>query len=366
MKEYLPFFGRLSSCPWPRLLFQLWQKKISGYLELRLESQNFYFRFNHGHLLIVANSVPLSFLNSAATASLKINSRILEEAVNQAKERGVPIIRFLIEVAQIRPEIALDWYIHTWKEWFFSFFDLNEGDYFFEPLTLDESSVYLELFTPELILEGIRRMKNVDKIVSYLPDDKKGFHVNLSPSLGLLSLTSAEKYLLRLISSGHTLAEIYENCHLGRKECQRALFTFLVMEIITPASDLASSTSPEMPTWKQLDKILTAFNEKCAFIFRFISREIGPVAWHVLQKSIEEVRPSLSSTMAQITLKEDGRIELPPPEKLAWFFLQNNFRQTLIRDLNEILMTEILAVKRTLGSGFEAALIENLEKVGEG
>lgn len=314
----------------------------------------------------MANSLPLSFLNSAVTATAKIDSQVLDQAINQAKEKGVPIVRFLIEEAQISPEIVLNWYIHTWKEWFFRFFDLNEGDYFFESLKPDDSSIYLELFTPEIILEGIRRMKNLDLMVSYLPDEKENFQVTLSPSLGLISLTPAEKYLLRLISSGNTLAEIYEHCHLGRRECQRALFTFLVMDIITPVSNLASSKYPETPTWKQLDKILTAFNEKCAFIFRFISKEIGPVAWHVLQKSIEEVRPCLSPTMAQINLKEDGRIELPPTEKLAWFFLQKNFRQTLIRDLNEILMTEILAVKRTLGSAFEAALVENLEKIGEG
>lgn len=366
MKENLPLFGRLNSCPWPRLLFQLWQKKSSGYLELHQVNQNFPFWFSHGNLLIMANSLPLSFLNSVGTSSTKINSPVLEQAVNQAKEKGVPIVRFLVEDAQISPEIALNWYIHAWKEWFFSFFDLKEGDYFFEPLTPDESLIYFEFFTPEIILEGIRRMQNLDLMVSYLPDDKESFHVTLSPSLGLLSLNSAEKYLLRLISSGNTLAEIYEHCHLGRRECQRTLFTFLVMDIITPASNFTPSKNLETPSWKQLDKILAAFNEKCVFIFRFISKEIGPVAWHVLQKSIEEVRPYLSPTMAQISLKEDGRIELPPTEKLAWFFLQKNFRQTLIRDLNEILMTEILAVKRTLGSTFEAALIESLEKIGEG
>lgn len=365
MKEILPLFGCLSSCPWPRLLFQLWQKKISGYLELRQGSQNFHFWFNHGHLLIMADSLPLSFLNSTVRAETKIDSRVLERAVNQARDKAAPVIRFLIEDSQISPEIALNWYIHTWKEWLFSFFDLKEGDYFFEPLKPDESLIYFELFTPEIILEGIRRMQNFNLMVSYLPDEKESFHVTLSPSLGLLSLNSAEKYLLRLISSGNTLAEIYEHCHLGRRECQRILFSFLVMDIITPASNFASSKYPEMPAGKQLETILAAFNEKCAFIFRYISKEIGPVAWHVLQKSIEEVRPCLSPTMAQIYLKEDGRIELPPTEKLAWHFLQKNFRQTLIHDLNEILMTEILAVKRTLGSAFEASLVESLEKIGE-
>lgn len=366
MKEVLPLFGRLSSSPWPGVLFQLWQKKLTGYLELRQRSQNFPFWLSHGNLLIVANSLPLAFLNSASTAYPRINPQIINQALNQTKDRGIPIIRSIIEDGQISPQVALDWYIYTWKEWFFSFFDLNEGDYFFEPVSLDESLIYSEIFTPEIILEGIRRMENFDLIIAHLPDEKESFYVNHSSSLGLLSLSQAEKYLLRQIASGHTLAEIYELCHLGRRECQRILFTFLMMDIITPASSFTPPKSADAPTWKQLDKILDAFNEKCAFIFRFIFKEIGPVAWHVLQKSIEEIRPFLSPTMAQITLKEDGRIDLPSTDKLAWFFLQKNFRQTLIRDLNEILMAEILAVKRTLGSSFESALVENLEKIAEG
>jgi hypothetical protein len=366
MKENLPLFGRLSACPWPRLLFQLWQKRLSGYLELRQSREKFPFWFSHGNLLIMANSLPLASLNPVSGAEREINSERLELAIAEAREKGLPVLRSLIETGQINPEKALNWYIQTWKEWFFGFFDLAEGEYSFEPLSPDEASIYAELFTPEIILEGLRRMKNFDLMVSYLPAEKESFQVSLSPSLGLLSLSATEKYLLRLISAGNTLAEIYEHCHLGRQECQRALFAFLTMDIITPVSNFSSARSSETPTWKQLDKILASFNEKCAFIFRFISKEIGPVAWHVLQKSIEDIKPCLHPILAQISLQEDGRMQLPPMEKLAWLFLQKNFRQALIRDLNEILMTEILAVKRTLGSAFEASLVESLEKIGEG
>ncbi|MCX7973163.1 MAG: DUF4388 domain-containing protein [Candidatus Aminicenantes bacterium] len=366
MKENLPLFGRLNSSPWPRLLFQLWQKRISGYLELRLANQKFHFWFSHGNLLVMANSLPLTFLQTFSPLNKKFDQAILNQAIDQAKEKGEPVIRFLSENTKLNPEEVLNWYLCAWKEWFYEFFDLNQGEYFFESLTPDESSIYAEIFTPEIILEGIRQMKNFDLITGYLPDEKETFQIALSSSLSALSLTPAEKYFLRLISTGKTLAEIYGHYHLGRRQGQRALFTFLVLEIIIPSSNQTSSRASETSSWKQLDRILSAFSEKCLFIFRFMSKEIGPIAWHVLQKSIEDVRPYLSPTMAQINLLEDGRLELPPSEKLVWFYLQKNFRQTLIRDLNEILMAQILAVKRTLGSALEATLIENLEKIGNG
>lgn len=366
MKANLPLFGRLNSSPWPKILFQLWQKRISGYLELRLPWQKVAFWLNHGNLLIMANSLPLSFLETFPQVNKKIEPEILQQAIKYVKERGEPLLRYLIDQVHLNPEEVMSWYFQTWKEWFFEFFDLNEGEYSFEPLTPDEASIYTELFTPELILEGIRQMKNFDLITAYLPDEKETFHLTLPSSLSYLSLTPAEKYFLRLISTGKTLAEIYEQFHLGRREAKRALFAFLVLEVISPASQPTLTKAPETPSWKQLDRILAAFHDKSLLIFRFMSKEIGPIAWHVLQKSIEDIRPYLSPIMSQVNLLEDGRIELPPPEKLAWLYLQKNWRPILIRDLNEILMTQILAVKRTLGSALEATLIESLEKIGEG
>lgn len=366
MKENLPLFGRLSSSPWPKILFQLWQKRISGYLELRLPGQKVAFWLSHGNLLITANSLPLTFLECLPPVNKKIEPQILRHAIDQVKERGEPLIRYLIDQAHIPPEEVMSWYFQTWKEWFFEFFDLNQGEYSFEPLTPDEASIYSELFTPQLILEGIRQMKNFDLITAYLPDEKETFHLALPSSLSNLSLTLGEKYFLRLISTGKTLAEIYEHFHLGRREAERTLFAFLILEVISPASNSNVSKSAESPSWKQLDRILAAFHDKSLFVFRFMSKEIGPIAWHVLQKSIEDIRPYLSPIMSQVNLLEDGRIELPPTEKLAWLYLQKNWRPILIRDLNEILMTQILAVKRTLGSASEAVLIDNLEKIGEG
>ena len=39
-------------------------------------------------------------------------------------------------------------------------------------------------------------------------------------------------------------------------------------------------------------------------------------------------------------------------------------RKVLLRDLNEILAAEVLAVKKTLGNEHESALIENLKEQG--
>ncbi len=362
------FFGQLSSLPWPRLLSQLWQKKKSGCLELRLEKETVRFWLIRGNMLVIADSLPLGFLSDFLQAQGRFDSQLLSQAFNQVKEKDCLLLRCLIDYVGLTPEEAWSWLVKGWKEWFYNFFDLDltNGQYALEPMTPEDSLAYAELPTPELILEGVRRMKNLSLIEVHLPEADSILQVNSNSQLTTFPLTPVEKYIIRLLGTGLSLNEFYSRCHLSRQECQRTLFALLSLELVNPVAASAFSKKSASPTLTQLDNVLASFNEKCAFIFRFVSKEIGPVAWNVLEKALEEIRPHLSTPLAKATLQEDGRFDLPEANRLVWQFLNAPFRQAILRDLNEILMAEVLAVKRTLGPELERTLVQNLEKIGEG
>jgi len=360
------FFGQLNSLPWPRLLAQLWQKKKSGCLELRLEKETFRFWLSRGNMLVIADSLPLCFWSDFLQVQRRLDPQLLHQTFDQVREKGWPLLRCLIDYAGLSPEEAWDCLVKGWKEWFYDFFDLTNGQYTLEPMTPEDSLVYAELPTPELILEGIRRMKNLNLIEAHLPEAHYILQVNSNSQLTTLSLTPVEKYIIRLLGTGLSLNEFYSRCHLSRQECQRTLFALLSLELVNPVAASAFSKKSASPTLTQLDNVLASFNEKCAFIFRFVSKEIGPVAWNVLEKALEEIRPHLSTPLAKATLQEDGRFDLPEANRLVWQFLNDPFRQAILRDLNEILMAEVLAVKRTLGPELERTLVQSLEKIGEG
>lgn len=365
MRENFRFFGNLKSLPFSRLLFHLWQKKNSGYLEIRREAAAARFWFGQGNLLVMANEIQPATIRPFLLSAGKNDVDSFGQAIALSEENAIPLLQSLMKNSNLTAEAALNLLVAAWKEWLFSFFDLENGDYSFEPLTPDYALTYVELATPQVILGGVRKMKNFNLVEAHLPAEDDCLQINPSFQLGLLPLTSAEKYILRLLTTGLRLGEIYERCDLGRKECQRFLFALLSLEAVSPSPGTVSSRKPAMLSWENLDKVMSLFNEKCAYVYRFVSREIGPVARNVLEKAIDEVRPHLHPIFLEAVLHEDGRIRLPDSGRLAWQFRQENFRQAFLRDLNEILSAEVLAVRKTLGPSFEAALVKGLEKIVE-
>lgn len=365
MRENFRFFGSLQSLPFSRLIFHLWQKKNSGYLEVRRAAARSRLWFNQGNVLVMANEIRPSTISPFLLSAGKTDDEGWRQAIALSEENEVPLLQSLMNKGNLTAEAALNLLVAAWKEWLFSFFDLEEGDYSFEPLIPDYALTYVELSTPEIILGGIRKMKNFKLIEAHLPAEDDCLQINPSFQLGLLPLTTAERYILRLLATGLRLGEIYERCDLGKKECQRFLFTLLSFEAVTSSPWSTGSKKPPLPPWEQLDKVMGLFNEKCAYVYRFVSREIGPVARNVLEKAIEEIRPHLNPIFLEAILHEDGRIRLPDSARLAWQFRQENFRQAFLRDLNEILVAEVLAVRKTLGPSLEAALVKGLEKIAE-
>ena len=114
----------------------------------------------------------------------------------------------------------------------------------------------------------------------------------------------------------------------------------------------------------ELQKILDTFNAKCSYIYKSVSKELGPVALNLMEKSIEEIKPHLSQHFQRIRLGIDGKIDLQSVLKFNIIKSDRNTIQLVIKSLNEILVAEILAVKKSLGSEFESTLIKNLETIG--
>ena len=63
-------------------------------------------------------------------------------------------------------------------------------------------------------------------------------------------------------------------------------------------------------------------------------------------------------------LLADGRVEIDPALEATASHLPEELYRTLLRGFDEILMSELLAVKKSLGPVHESALVRALEKVG--
>jgi hypothetical protein len=96
------------------------------------------------------------------------------------------------------------------------------------------------------------------------------------------------------------------------------------------------------------------------FVFRYMVREVGPIAENVLEKYLGGLREGRKEVFAGVKLQKDGTVDPAIVERNLNRFPEEGRRGLLVDGLNELLYAELLAVKRTLGAEHEASIIKAL------
>lgn len=358
------FQGNLNQIPLPRLLFLIWQKENSGLLLIQREKEKKDLYFEKGNLFIERSSFPeKDFLKTLVRKKIMTVDQ-QKRCESHASQNKVSLLKALIECHVLSPS-QLWKLIETFFEGqAFALFDWAEASFLFDLQALEGHLRLSRIETPNFILQGIRQMRNFALIEAWLPPENEYAQILSPPHLHLLSFKPHEIYLLQAIDKS-SLKEVYDSSEIGKKETQKAIFTFLCLGIIGTSSgkfDLRSS--PEFSA-QAVERILSSFNEKCSYIYKYISKEIGPVALNVLEKTLEEVKSNLSPLFQEIELNPDGTFETKSILKTNRNLCGREELTDLLRDLNEILAAEVLTVKKTLGNEHESSLVKNLEKIGE-
>ncbi len=358
--------GNLAYAPLPQLLLRLWEKKRSGLLRLHKEDTTRILSFSRGDLALTDISFPAEEFQAKLVEAEILSGEEIEATRAYALEKNISFTRGLIERGILSPSRVWELLAGFWLESLFPLFDWPEGEYAFDSGgELSEAHILMTIASLEFILQGIRRMANSSLIEASLPAEPESLQI-LSPGhAGLLRLAPHEKYLLSVLRHSPRLQDLYAQSQLGKKETQKALFSLVQLGLagfrqprnkFKPASELSSG---------EAEKIWAEFNDKCSYIYKYISKEIGPVALNVLEKALEEVKPRPGPPLQSLELRTDGRVELKPVSLLSLNFANPESRTAFIQFLNEILVAEVLAVKKTLGDNHEATLVRNLERIGE-
>jgi hypothetical protein len=111
-----------------------------------------------------------------------------------------------------------------------------------------------------------------------------------------------------------------------------------------------------------LYSVLSSFNQNYGFIFRYMVREVGPIAENVLEKYLGNLRESRKEVFGSAKLQKDGTLDPTLVERNLNRLPEEERRPRLVDALNELLYAELLAVKRTLGAEHEGAIIKALRE----
>jgi hypothetical protein len=364
--EQIWMHGKLGENHFSQFLLRIWKAEGSGRLEITKESIDKRTAFHKGQLVIIKDFLDEeSFCDSLHKIKV-LDSPSLKRCTKHAKDHKISLLKTLIELAILTPLQLWDALEEYQREDLLPIFDWEQGEYFFDTeKPIHEHKILLRIHTPGFILDGIRQMKNEALLKSLAPEESKTVERLFPDSSESITLSAPERYVLSLINKPEGLKHIYTTSELGHRETQRIVFTLINLGFIGfPQKNKTGQTSLDIPK-SEIYRILELFNEKCSFIFKYISKEIGPVALNILEKCLEDAKPSLSPIFEKARLRPDGKVETNSILKGGISLSREKFKVQVLNGLNDILVAEVLAVKRTLGNEHESILVNNLKKIGE-
>jgi hypothetical protein len=359
--------AEFSRAPLARVLAEIWRQGLSGSLYVRSDGVPKCLSFERGSLVLDSVSFEekdfLRFLLTTGETDLIAMTRVEEHA----QKTDGSTLRALVETSVMEPERL--WRLleaHARGE-ALALLSFGGSEREFHTRSGPPSRVYVEsIDVPGLILQSARATKDDAALDGVLPgpgETVRRLHAGAPDAFGL-SLT--EKYVLGLLDPPRTLAEVCGDSDAGEEETRRALFALILL-------GLAGTALPKPRTGKLapdlalagMDRLLAVFNAKCAFVFKHVTKEVGPVAFTLVGKAIDEVRGRLDPAFQGAELKPDGRVELRSPLKVSANIAGDETRLGMLRSMDEILAAEVLVVKKTLGPEQESALVRSLERIGE-
>lgn len=364
--EQVWLHGKLAEKPFSQLLLHIWKAEGSGRLEVTKESFDKRAAFYKGQLVIIKDFLDEEAFCDSLHKKNILDSPSMQRCTKHAKEKNTSLLKTLVELAILSPPqlwAALEDYQRTDL---LPVFDWEQGEYFFDTeKPIHEHKILHGIPTLGFIHDGIRQMQNETLLKSFAPDESKTVERSFPDSSESITLSSPEKYVLSLINKPKGLKHIYTTSELGYRETQRIVFALIHLGFLGyPQKSKTGQASPEIHK-SEIYRILEFFNEKCSFIFKYISKEIGPVALNILEKCLEDTKPSLSPIFEKARLGPDGKVETNSILKSGISLSREEFKVQVLNGLNDILVAEVLAVKRTLGNEHESTLVHHLKKIGE-
>lgn len=245
-------------------------------------------------------------------------------------------------------------------------FDWAEGNFILSPGQLPKTSeILLKFSLLDLIRQGIYSIKNKSIIQQHLPGENETLDIAPLENPEQYSGEMQEKYILSLIQSHKTVGQLRSVSQLSINESLRILFLLINTGVVKYSENKSLQLKEHTSYQVDVANIICSFNEKFNYIFKYLSKEVGPVASKIVEKSIQETKPNLPPLFSNLQFTPEGKLELNRHLKGNIGFINDEKLPDLIEGLNEILVSLIFSVKRTLGNEHESALVKNLLSVGK-
>jgi hypothetical protein len=350
--------GTLARLALPDLLRELQEARASGILSLTSGGARKNLYFKAGRVVFAASNLPSDRLGEVLLREGKITPEQNEasvRALTQGRRQG----RVLVEMGALSPD-DLWWAVQEQvREIVFSVFHWSEGQFHFEDSVLPERErITVDLDVTALVLEGVRRLDPTGTVKSLLPDGQLVLEKGQASAEGLLH--PYEQHVLELIDGERSVLEICHESEVGEGQTLKVLYAFLCTGIARSRGRKVRALDQDFVPEDTALTVLDSFNQMYRSIFAYMVKEVGPIAENVLAKYLGTLREARAEVLEGVALRRDGSLDEAAVERNLGRLPEGRRRPALVDALNQLLYSELLAVKRTLGAEHEGAIIRIL------
>lgn len=232
--------GSLAERDFPSLVHGLHQRRSTGMLTLSDAGVVKTVTLQDGRMVFAASSSPDDRLGELLLRRGKITLRQLDtcgKAVGPGKRLGA----VLVEAGVLPPRELVKVVVEHTQEIIYGAFLLTEGQYRFQEGPPSKEVIKLNMSTPDLILEGIRRIDAWSRINRATGGTEARYEraQEYEEVIPQMSLSLEKLGLLTSLHQSRTLGEICEESSLPDFEVCRTLWAFRVVGVVRRIDEAA-------------------------------------------------------------------------------------------------------------------------------
>lgn len=346
--------GALAELPVPDILQHLADRGSTGVLTLVSGGARKAVFVRAGRIVFASSNLPNDRLGEILIRQGKITGEEYEEsikAISKGKRQG----KVLVEMGAISPRDLWEGVRSQVRDIVHSVFAWDDGQFHFEESSLPEKErITVELDTREVVLDGLRGVDASGRIQSRYPEaDQMLARVDGSTS----GLEPWETHVLDLVDGERSVVEICRESEIGDNETLKVLYALQCIGLVRAKGRKVHALDQDFVPEDTIYSVLSGFNQMYAHIYRYMVREVGPIAENVLEKYVGTLRETRKDVFSGAKLQKDGTLDAVLLEKNLNKLPEEERRLQLVDALNELLYAQLLAVKRTLGAEHEANIV---------
>jgi len=356
------FSGRLKALSICDVLEFLRVLNRRGMLVLRDEGREVSVQVRDGQVVGVQSNHPDGSLAGFLFREEKISREQMEAALERERNGERPA-RILIEAGVLAPKELWEVLRRQAQRILNDLFEWEKGEFrFHEAQEIPGGVMDLGLPILDMLGGGIRSVRNTQLFTERMPSEQSVFEATSPREVGAsLVLEPHERYVQALIDGQRSLAEAVRASEIGRAETLRVIFLLFSTGYLKMRAHQAAVAQPRD---EETLPLIRRYNEMFSFLHSYLMKEVGPIGEAILTRYLLEQKRQQPALLAEQNLGRDGTLD----ERLLQKSLRNlgngGSVDPLLDGLNELLYSELLAIRRTLGPHHEGRAVQGLRELG--